>query len=127
MGIAVSAFFAFHFKPFAAGDAADIFSGVQCIAVVARDQIGSARFSPRYPIPLVRYRPEKEIERQSHERCEERDKQDTDHLEAEAIGPIDDVFGHPDDSNYPEENKENHNDIYPERDTAGSEQGSQAP
>jgi len=37
MSIAISAFFAFHFEPFAASDATDIFFGIQGIAVIARD------------------------------------------------------------------------------------------
>jgi len=50
VSVAISAFFAFHFEPFAACDAADVFFRIQGIAVEARDKIGSASLSSRYPI-----------------------------------------------------------------------------
>jgi len=121
MSIAISAFFAFYFESFAAGDAADIFSGIQCIAVVARDEIGSASFSPRYSVSFVGYRPEKIIERQSDKRRQKRNQQDADDLQTETICPVDDIFGHSDDSDYPQKNQEDSEDIYPERNTVSTE------
>jgi hypothetical protein len=61
MSIAISAFFAFYFEPFATGDTAKIFFGIQGMAVVAWNKIGSACLSPRYPISLVGDRSDEKI------------------------------------------------------------------
>jgi len=44
-------------------------------------------------------------------------------LQAEAICPINDVFGHSYDRHHPQKNQEDSYDIYPEKNAAGSEQG----
>lgn len=127
MCIAISALLAFHFEPFAASDAADIFPRIERMAVVARDEIGCACLSPRYPIPLVGDRPDEEVERQTDQWRQEGDQQDADHLEAEAIGPVDDILGRPDDGDDPQEDEEDREDIHPQRDAADIEQRGKAP
>lgn len=127
MCIAISAFLAFHFESLAASDTTDVFFGIQGIAVVALDEIGCACFSPRNPIFLVRDRPDKEIQRKSDKRSQERDHDDADDLQTEAIGPIDDIFRSPDDCDNPQKNQEDRNDIYPESDTFSSKKRSKAP
>lgn len=118
MCITISAFFAFHLEPFAAGDTADIFFGIECIAVVARNEVRRARLSPWNPIPLIADRPDEEIERQTYQRCQKRNHQYADDLQRETIGPVNDILGSPYDDNNSEKDKENSAYIYPKRDTA---------
>jgi hypothetical protein len=84
------------------------------MTIITGDKIRRTSFSPRNPIFFVRDWSDKQIERQPDQRGEKSNQDNTNDLEAETMGSIDDIFCCPYDSYHSQENKKNSNDIHPE-------------